>query len=479
MSPQLHDFLIFVVNVFNDLIVLYFILGNGIYTGLMFISIGSVYLHQRKVGHAGLDAIRTSAATPPVTIIVPAFNEEDSILLTIESLMALDYPEKEVIVVDDGSTDETLQRLIERYGLRQMDLIYRPRLKASVPHAFFHNPDFPMLTVVAKPHGGKPDSLNVAVDVARSPYFCTVDADCIIERDALLRLMAPVIRSPINTVVSAGIVRVLNGCRVKGNEVVGIALPSGTLERFQVVEYLRSFLFGRPGWSMLGATFIAAGALCVFHRESAIDAGGFSSDTVTEDVDIVASIHRDKRTRKQKYRMVFSTDPVCWTLAPHTVGMLARQRRRWQLGLLQTLMKHDYMLFNPRYGTLGMLSMPFHTFIEGFGCVVEALGYVLVPISFMLGMTPLWLFLMFIFLAISYGALLSIGGVMLEEITYRRYPRMRDLVRLLLYAAIENVGYRQMIVLFRVQAFFKYLLGTRGWETVRHTVRVKRAEAEP
>ncbi len=476
MSATIHDLLILIINVFNDVIILYFLIGNIMYTVLMLSSFVFVWIYQKRIGYAALEEVRDSAVTPPVTVIVPAFNEEDSILQTVESLMTLDYPEKEIIVVDEGSSDQTLLRLVERFRLMQMDLIYRPRIKSLTPTAFYHNPDVPVLTVVTKPNGGKPDALNVGINVARSPYFCTVDADCVIERDALLRLMYPVIRSSVHTVVSAGIVRILNGCVTKDGQVGEIRLPRKAVEKFQVVEYLRSFLFGRTGWNLLQATFIASGAFCIFHREAVVDAGGFSNDTVTEDIDILACIHRSLRTKKWKYRMAFSTDPVCWTLAPHTFKMLGRQRRRWHLGLLQTVMKHNYLLFNFRYGALGLLSIPFHTFVEALGSVVEFLGYILIPFSFLLGMTPLSVFLLFIFLSMVYGALLSIGGVLLEEITYRRYPRMLDLLRLLFYASLDNFGYRQLLVLYRVQAFVQYLRGKQKWESVRHVARAEEAQ---
>ena len=477
MPPALHDLVVLIINILNDVIIVYFVVGNGTYTVLMVMSFVSVWMYQKRIGYAGIQEVRESPVTPPVSVIVPAYNEENSILLTVDSLMALDYPDKEIVVVDDGSTDQTLANLIERFQLIQMDLIYRPHLPATMPTAFYHNPHLPMLTVVSKPNGGKPDALNVGINMARSPYFCTVDADCVIEKDALLRLMHPVIRSPVNTVLSAGIVRILNGCRMRDGKIVEIDLPRRAVEKFQVVEYLRSFLFGRPGWNMMQATFIASGAFCIFHRETTVDAGGFSDETVTEDIDIVASIHRDLRSKKRKYQMVFSTDPICWTLAPHNLKLLSRQRRRWQFGLIQTVMKHNRMLFNSRYGVLGLVSVPFHTFVEAFGCVVEFVGYVLIPFSFLLGLTPLRIFLLFIFLAMVYGALLSVGGVLLEEITFRRYPKMRDLLRLLLFGALENFGYRQILVVYRVQAFLQFLRGKKRWEKVRHTQRALESEA--
>src|SRR3990172_5824898 len=470
------EVILFISNIFTDIIVLYFIVANGVYTVLMLLSFVSIWLHQKRIGYAGLQEVRESPVTPPVTIIVPAFNEDRSIIATVDSLLRLDYPVKEIVVVDDGSTDQTLRRLIEYFQLIQMDLVYRQRLLSASPAAFYHNPHVPMLTVVTKPNSGKAGALNVGINMARSPYFCTVDADCILEKNSLLRLMYPVIKSPVNTVLSAGIIRILNGCVVEDGQVTAVKLPARAAERFQVFEYLRSFLFGRVGWNLLNATFIASGAFCIFHRETAIDAGGFSSDTVAEDVDIVCCIHRTLRAKNRKYRMSFSSDPVCWTAAPQNLIHLGRQRRRWQLGLLQTVMKHNSMLFSLRYGPIGLLSMPFQTFIEAFGCIVEFVGYALFPVSFILGLTPLYLFLLFLLLAFFFGAMLSVGSVLLEEITYRRYPKMGDVLRLLLYAVLENIGYRQVVVLFRVQGFLQYLRGKKTWEVVPHLMRTKERE---
>jgi cellulose synthase/poly-beta-1,6-N-acetylglucosamine synthase-like glycosyltransferase len=261
---SLRDLVIFVTNIFTNIIVLYFFLANGSYTVLMVMSFVHIWLYQKRIGYAGLQEVRDSPVTPPVSVIVPAFNEENSIILTVESLLRLDYPSTEIIVVDDGSTDNTLSKLVEHFQLIRMDLIWRPRLQGTPPSAFYHNPHIPALTVISKPNGGKPDALNVGINVSRSPYFCTIDADCVLEKDSLLRLMYPVIQSPTNTVLSAGIVRILNGCVIKDGQVTEIRLPEHPIERFQIVEYLRSFLFGRTGWNMLQATFYRVGSLLHF-----------------------------------------------------------------------------------------------------------------------------------------------------------------------------------------------------------------------
>ena len=456
------------LNLFNSIVVLYFVFGNGTYTLLMMMSFVQVWLHNRKLQYAGLNEVRESAVTPPISLIVPAYNEEKIIVDTVHSLMQLDYPGKEILVVDDGSTDNTLLVLIQAFGLQRMDFIYRSRIPTKPLLAFYFNPKIPELTVLSKVNGGKPDALNAGINMARSPYFCTVDSDCIIERDALLRLIQPVLRSKVNVVACGGIVRILNGCKVEEGRVTRVELPDNPLIRFQIVEYLRGFLFGRTGWDLIRGTFIVSGAFCIFHRETVSDMGGFSNDTVTEDIDLIACLHRFLRAKKWVYRMAFISDPVCWTEAPSDLPNLGRQRRRWQLGLGQTLAKHHEIMFNPRYGVVGMITFPFYVFMEFLGALVEFGGYLIIPLGFLLGVTPLALFTLFIFLGVVYGSFLSAGSVLLEEITYRRYPSLRNLLQLLGYACLENIGYRQLVLFYRVQAVILFLLGSKRWEAVKH-----------
>lgn len=456
------------MNMFNLLIVSYFFLGNGIYTMLMILSLASTWIHNRRLSYQGLDEIRESVVTPPVTIIMPAWNEEAVIVEAVQSILKTDYPNLEVVVVDDGSTDDTLARLITAFRLAKMDLIYRPRIITRPVRGFYLNPHIPNLLVISKENGGKPDALNMGINTCRTPYFCTLDSDCLLERDALLRLMRPIIRSPINTVASGGIVRILNGCEVKEGQVSKVNLPEGRLERFQVVEYLRSFLFGRTGWDLLGGTLIVSGAFAVFHRESVVETGGFLHDTVTEDMDLIVQLHRWAVHHNRKIKMSFTSDPVCWTECPRTLGNLARQRRRWQMGLAQTLWKSSEIFFNRQYGVVGMLSYPFQLYIECLGAGVEFVGYFMVPFALLLGVVPANLFILFVLLSLVYGSFLSVGAVFLEELTYRRYPGFRDLMTLLGYATFENLGYRQLVLYYRVQGLWRFITGFQEWEKVVH-----------
>ena len=459
---------IHMMNIFNLLIVAYFFLANGGYTILMGLSLGSLLVYNRRLAYQGLEELRDSVVTPPVTIIMPAFNEENSIVESLRSVMQTDYPYLEIVVVDDGSSDNTLNNLIASFGLIKMDLIYRPRLDTEPIRGFYVNPEFPNLLVISKENGGKFDALNVGINGCRTPYFCTLDADCILERDALLRLMRPIKRDPLNIVASGGIVRILNGCKVTDGQVVAVELPETKIEKFQVVEYLRSFLFGRTGWDLLRGTLIVSGAFAVFHRETVIEAGGFNEQTVSEDMELIVRLHRWAQENNRRIKMQFISDPVCWTEAPADRKMLARQRRRWQLGLCQTLWKNSDMLFSRKFGRVGWLAYPFNLYVEALGAPVEFFGYILIPVALLLGVVPPSLFLIFVLLSLAYGTFLSVGAVLMEELTYRRYPRYRDLLVLLGYALVENIGYRQLVVWYRVQGVWRFITGFKEWEAVTH-----------
>jgi cellulose synthase/poly-beta-1,6-N-acetylglucosamine synthase-like glycosyltransferase len=453
---------------FNLTILSYFVVGNGVYTALMVMSLRAIWIHSRRSAYQGLPELRSSSLTPAVTIIVPAWNEEHIIVETVRSALGVDYPRISVIVVDDGSTDSTLKRLAAAFKLAPLHQAYNPMLPTRAVRNFYFNPQIPNLLLVHKQRGGKHDALNTGINLCSSPYFCCLDADCILERDSLLRLMDPILRSPKEAIVSGGIVRIINGCSEKGGQIVKLGLPAASLARFQVVEYLRSFLTGRNGWSLLGGTVIVSGALALFQRQVVMEVGGFSADTVTEDMDLIVTLRQWAAKNKRDVEMSFTSDPVCWTECPASLTMLNRQRRRWQLGLCQTLWKHREMLFHRQYGMVGLFSLPFHLYVEGLGTIVEFLGYLLVPLSFVGGFISPALLILLILLGLAYGGFLSVGAVLLEEMTYRRYPRHRDLLLLLVYAMLENVGYRQLILLSRVRGTMKFLVGSHRWESVIH-----------
>ncbi|MGQ9636958.1 MAG: glycosyltransferase family 2 protein [Thermodesulfobacteriota bacterium] len=456
------DFLIKLVLGFNYFVIFYFGIANSIYFFLLILSTLTAFRQLRKIHFAGYHEIASSPMTPPVSILVPAHNEELTIIDTVHSLLDLDYPSHEVIVIDDGSTDRTLETLIRYFNLYPVDLIYRPIIPTRPVLGFYINPRFPNLTVIRKPWGGKSETLNVGINVSRSPYFCSIDADTILEKDALLKIMKPFLESE-NLVASGGIVRVLDGCIVEKGRVISIDLPKKSLLLFQVVEYLRSFLFGRTGWSTIGCLLVLSGAFSVFQKKAVQEIGGYSPHTVTEDFELIVRLHREVREKKITYQVLFIPEPVAWTQVPDCYLTLARQRRRWQRGLATTLFSNLRMFFNPRYGRIGLIAFPSTFFIELLGPAIELFGYVVVALSFYFKLINLKMFWLFLLLAFFYSIFLSVGAIFIEEITYRRYPKWTSLMKLLLYGILETFGYRQINAWWRMQALFQLALGKNGW----------------
>ena len=457
------DVLIWLVAGFNRFVLGYFLVLNTTYLLLFLISLVAVFRFVRRTFFSDYRQILQSDMTWPISIVVAAHDEEKTIVETVRSLLMVHYTEFEIVVVNDGSTDGTLERLVEAFDLSATDLAFRRSIDTRAVRGMYGSPVLPQLVVVDKDQGGKSDALNAGINVARYPLFCSIDADSVIEDNALLRVIKPFMERPEETIAAGGIVRVVNGCEVRDGRVVRIALPDQFLPILQVLEYLRAFLTGRVGWSVLGSLLVVSGAFGVYRKREVVEIGGYSNDTDTEDLDLVVRLHRHMRAKKQRYRVVFVPDPVCWTEAPSKLAVLRRQRNRWHRGLVQTLWRNRGILFNPRYGTLGLLAFPHAFLFEMLGPFVEVAGYAAVLLSFLLGILNVEFFMLFLAVAVLYGVFLSVSAVLLEELSFRRYPGWLDLTKLLAFSVIENFGYRQLLSLFKVKAFWDVVRRRRAW----------------
>jgi len=451
------------LSAFNGFVLFYFIALNSIYLGLFVISLFDVLKFVRRTFFSDYRQIMQSDMTWPISVLIPAHDEEKTIVETVRSMLMINYGEFEIIVVNDGSNDKTLRRLIEVYELRRTDRPYKRAIPTTSVRAVYGSLAHPNLTVVDKDKGGKADALNVGINLARYPLFCSIDADSIIEDNALLRVVKPFMENPAATVAAGGIVRIVNGCDVKDGRVTRIALSDRALPILQVVEYLRAFLTGRVGWSNLQSLLIISGAFGIYKKQEVVEIGGYTHDTDTEDLELVVRLHAHMRRKRKPYRVVFVPDPVCWTEAPETLRVLARQRNRWHRGLLQTLWLHKRMLFNPRYGNVGLFAFPYFAVFELLGPFIETFGYLAVLVSYLLGILDVQFFLMFLAVAILYGMFLSVAAILLEEVSFRRYPGWLDLTKLLAYSVIENFGYRQILSAMKVKAFWDTLRRRRAW----------------
>ena len=452
-----------VLLLFNWMVLAYFIGINSAYFALLFISYFELLRHSRATRNERWRRILQSPLTLPVSVIAPAYNEEVPIVESVRSLLMLQYPRMEVVVVNDGSSDHTLEVLIQNFGLVKIPTQVETTLESKPIKDIYRSSDYPSLVVVDKENGGKADALNAGINVSRYPLVCAIDADSLIEGGALLRVVRPFLEKPRTTVAVGGIIRVVNGCDIEAGRITKVRLPRSFLPLLQTVEYLRAFLFGRAGWSALRSLLIISGAFGVFKKETVIAVGGYKHNTVGEDMELVVRMHHYLRERKIKYDMFFLPDPVCWTEVPDSWKVLGRQRNRWHRGLIDSLLTHRKMFMNPRYGTVGLLGMPYFVLFEMLGPVVELLGYIVVPAAFIAGVINLEFFIAFLSLAVLFGIVLSTGSLVLEELSFRRFPRAVDLLILMGMGVIENLGYRQMNTLWRIMAFRDFIRGNTAW----------------
>ena len=448
---------------FNRFVIVYFVVINLGYVWIFMISLRSLWLFLRRSFFADYSQIRRSDLTLPVSLLVPAHNEARTIVASLSSLLRLNYGEYEIVVINDGSTDETLQRLTETFALRVSETPQRRQLKTQPVRAVYRSLKHGNLTVIDKEQGGKSDALNAGLNASRYPLFCSIDADSLIEEDALLRLVKPFIEAPQETVAAGGIVRVANGCKIADGHVASVRLPRSRIAVMQVVEYLRAFLAGRAGWSSARSLLIISGAFGLYRKQEIVDIGGYSHATDTEDAELVVRLHRVMSDQGRSYRIVFVPDPVCWTEVPETWKVLITQRQRWHRGLLQTLWLYKGMIFRRKYGAVGLVGMPWFVTFELLGPVIEILGYIMVPLAWFLGILDRSFLILFLVVAFVVGALLSMGALLLEEMAFKRYPRWRDLLRLLGYAFLENFGFRQFLSFIKVKALVQALWQRREW----------------
>ncbi len=466
---------------YSFFVLVYFILINLTYLTLLITSLPSILNYIRKNAVFDYRSILKSELAPSISVLVPAYNEEKSIIQSIHALLKLYYSNLEVVVINDGSRDSTLQRMIEHFGLVKVHKEFEESLPAAAVRGIYRSTLLPFdkLIVVDKNNGGKSDALNCGVNIASSKLVCSVDADSILEPDALLRVVKPFIEDSTRVVASGGIVRIVDGCEVENGFVKSVHLSKKWLPTFQVNEYLRSFLTGRVGWSAINGLMVISGAFGLFDKKTLIKCGGFRTDSIGEDMELVTRIHRILREEKRDYRVVFVPDPVCWTEAPKDLKTLSRQRNRWHRGLIDTMKLHRKMLFNPRYGVIGMLAFPYYFIFEMIGPFVELTGIIFVLLSFYLHIVDVYFFILFLVVAVIYGIFLSIGAILLEEYTFHRYPDPKDITRLIAFAFIENLGYRQMTAWWRVKGGFDYLRGVVTWGAMNRSGFDSKSEKSP
>jgi cellulose synthase/poly-beta-1,6-N-acetylglucosamine synthase-like glycosyltransferase len=411
---------------------------------------------------------------PPVTVIVPAYNEELTVVASVRSLLQLRYPQFEVVVVNDGSKDRTLASLIDAFDQRLFPEVMRVRLKTARIRGVYRSSAHPELRVIDKENGGKADALNTGINAARYPLFCALDADGILQPDSLRRVVRPFIEDS-RTVATGGIIRIANGCDVVRGWLVRASPPRNLLGLLQVVEYCRAFLSGRLGWNPLNSVLVISGAFGVFHKETVVAAGGYRTDVAGEDMELVVRLHRLLRRAGTSYRITFIPDPVCWTEAPEGIRVLRRQRVRWQRGLCESLALNIDLMLGGSGGCVGWIAFPFALIFECLSPLVETIGYLVLVAGYLTGRVDPAFALGFLIISIGLGVLLSISSLLLDEMSFHSYPKARHIVALLVASVAENFGYRQLNAVWRLEGLVRWAVGARqvwgemtrsaGWST--------------
>lgn len=451
------------VTFLNWFVLLYFVALTAGYLALFIAAtIGVLRVRDELQGAPPESVSLRGRATLPISIMVPAYNEEKNVVASVRALLNLRYPQHEVVVVNDGSSDETIARLRTAFALEPVPIDIRRDLEHQPLRAAFRSAVNKRLLVIDKDNGGKADALNCAVNAARFPLVCAIDADTLIAPDALLRLVRPFL-SDLDVVGVGGTLCLANGCKIDRGQVVEVGMPRNWLARFQLIEYMRAFLVGRMGWDGLGGNLIVSGAFGLFRRAAVVKAGGYATDTVGEDMELVARLRHDIPKWLQARAIRHLPDPVSFTEVPESVKILGNQRDRWQRGLFDTLWRHKRMTFNPRYGWVGLFVMPFFVMFELIGPLIEFFGYVYMLLIGLGGLIEPFFASMFGLMAVLSGFLLSLGGIILEELSLSFFRQRGDFTRLVLISILENFGYRQMVLFYRIRGMINYLLGKRQW----------------
>lgn len=446
-------------------ILVYFLIVNGFYAAQLLVAAWTLRSHRLAVWQESRWRILGSEVAPTISVLAPAFNEEATIVESLHSLLTLRYRNLEIVVINDGSKDRTVEVLKDAFDLVSIHPIYQRLVDHQPVRAIYRSRSWPGLVVVDKENGGKADALNAGLNIASGELVCAIDADTLIEPDALQKMVRPFLYSD-SVVAAGGTIRIANEGVVRKGRMVEVRVPRAAVPGFQVVEYLRAFLFGRLGWNHLGGNLIISGAFGLFRRDAMLAVGGYLHGTVGEDMEIVVRLRRREYEAGTRRRVDFVPDPVAWTEAPDRLRVLSRQRERWHRGLAEVLWKHRGLFFNPRYRALGLFVYPFFVLVELLAPLVEVIGLLGLLAGLIIGSINVPFAIVFFLVAYGLGILLSLATVLMEEFSYRAYSRRGDRGRLLLWAALENLGYRQLTVLWRIRGLIGFLRKRKSWGTM-------------
>ncbi len=452
--------------IFNNLILLITIFLFTTYIVLAVISAIALRRYLRQNSYVDYNSIILAPLTPSVSVIAPAYNEEKTIVDNIRALLSLYYNNFEVIIVNDGSKDNTFKKIVEAYDLEKVNYYFNYRLPCEKIQGIYKskNRSFKRLTVIDKVNGGKSDALNAGINISKNKLICSIDVDSIMEPDALLKMVKPFMEETDRKVIgTGGVIRIANSCEIEGGQIAGIKLPAKFLPRVQVLEYTRAFLMSRMAWGKLNGLLIISGALGMFDKETVIQCGGYSIKTVGEDMELVVRMRRYMSEKNQEYTLKYIPDPLVWTQVPSTLKTLGRQRNRWTRGTIETLIRHKKLFFNPRYKILGILSYPYWMIFEWLAPIIEFFGLLYFIILAIFGQPNWSFFLLLLAFVYTFAISMSTWAVLFEELTYHKYKSRLEVLRLVFTGFLEPLFFHPLTVIWSIWGNIDYLRGKRSW----------------
>lgn len=431
----------FLISPFHYLFLIYGTTAIISYLILAFISAIETIEYKRKNSDVNYKKIMSSTSSPSISIIAPAFNESLNIVENVRSLLSNHYVNYDVIIVNDGSQDNSLEKLIEVYDLIPVDYLINeiiPTMPLRKGIFKSTNPAFDKLIIVDKENGGKSDALNMGLNISTSEYVACIDVDCLLLEDALQKMIKPFLEITDKKVIAAGgVIRISNSCIVKEGKLHAINFPDKLIEQGQILEYIRAFLLGRMAWSRLNGLLVISGAFGLFDKKIALKVGGYDRNTVGEDMELVVRMRGYMEEEKIPYKVAYIPDPLCWTEAPDNYKIFISQRNRWTRGTIETLRKHRKIGFNPKYNVLGMLSYPYWFFFERMAPLIEFIGVIYFVILVISDKIRWDYAIGFIILAYLFTVVFSLIAIISEELTYNQYKKKGTGIRLLRIAFLE------------------------------------------
>jgi len=430
------------------------------YIILAVISLIEIREYQKKNNFVNYKDILSSTISPSISIIAPAYNESLNIIENVRSLLSNHYVNYDVIIVNDGSKDNSLAMLIEAYDLIKVDYLLNEQIPTQPLRAGVFkskNPAFEKLTVVDKENGGKADALNMGLNISKNQYVACIDVDCLLLEEALLKMIKPFLELTDSKVIaSGGVIRIANSCIIKDGKLIDVNMPKSILERAQILEYIRSFLLGRMAWSRLNGLLVISGAFGMFDKKIAIEVGGYDTNTVGEDMEIIVRMRRCMEEQNRKYKVAYIPDPLCWTEAPDNYKTFVSQRNRWTRGTIETLIKHKKMGLNPKYRSLGLISLPFWFIFERMAPLIEVVGIIYFGVLIYLKALRWDYALVFFLAAYLFTVVLSLVAILSEEHTYHQYKNKGTGFKLVLTSLVEPFVFHPFVLYAAIKGNFDY-----------------------